>query len=480
MSAAKALILSTILGAANVALAAQPLTYREALQASLDANPNLKRTVLSTDQAEAALLSAQSIFDPTYNLSGSYTQATSTQFFGELVQFQSQIWRVNNNVSATGPTGTTVSLGHSFGGSEFGGALGDETNFDSNLDMSITQQLLKGLSLRYNMENVTLSRRNWETAKLTQERTVQETLSQAGQAYWTWVYQSDLMAIANESVRVAEEALRVGELKVQAGELAPVEQTRLEAALVQAQSNAIDAKNSSDTASNNLLLAMGQTPGKEIQPATDPGEVADLSLDEIAAVDVAMTQNLEVLVAEANLENAELQLRNARHNRLPSLSATATVGRQIPQAGSSSEAFTGVFGSDALPSSTLSGNLSVPLLNRSARGNARTQEASVSQTRITLDETRRNITAQVEQQVRQLQSSQRRVELADANQRLAEETLAAEEALSDAGRAIQKDVLEARTEVERTRAEAAKARTDYRMAQLELLRLQGQLSIDGA
>ena len=50
------------------------------------------------------------------------------------------------------------------------------------------------------------------------------------------------------------------------------------------------------------------------------------------------------------------------------------------------------------------------------------------------------------------------------------------EALADVGRAIQKDVLEARTELDRSRADAAKARTDYRLAQVELLRLQGQLT----
>ncbi|MBW1881513.1 MAG: TolC family protein, partial [Deltaproteobacteria bacterium] len=85
--------------------------------------------------------------------------------------------------------------------------------------------------------------------------------------------------------------------------------------------------------------------------------------------------------------------------------------------------------------------------------------------------------AQVEQQVRLLSQARRRVELVDINQRLAEETLSAEEALEQAGRSIQKDVLEARTEVHRARVEAAKARADYRLAQTELLRLQGQLDV---
>jgi outer membrane protein TolC len=89
-----------------------------------------------------------------------------------------------------------------------------------------------------------------------------------------------------------------------------------------------------------------------------------------------------------------------------------------------------------------------------------------------------SVRASVAQQVRVLQTSQSRIELADANSRLALQTLAAEEALAAAGRSIQKTVLEARAEVDRTAAEAAKARTDHQLAQTELLRLQGQLSLD--
>jgi outer membrane protein TolC len=82
----------------------------------------------------------------------------------------------------------------------------------------------------------------------------------------------------------------------------------------------------------------------------------------------------------------------------------------------------------------------------------------------------------VEDQVRTLESARQRMDLADANVRLAIETLEAEEALFEEGRGLQKDVLEARTQVTRARAEAAKARTDHRLAQTLLLKLQGQLT----
>ena len=50
------------------------------------------------------------------------------------------------------------------------------------------------------------------------------------------------------------------------------------------------------------------------------------------------------------------------------------------------------------------------------------------------------------------------------------------EAIADVGRALQKDVLEARNALESARVEAVKSRTDYQLAWVELRRLQGVLT----
>jgi len=164
--------------------------------------------------------------------------------------------------------------------------------------------------------------------------------------------------------------------------------------------------------------------------------------------------------------------------QLPSLSATGSAGLGA-QDTSAGDAVSGLFEEDAFPFVQVSGSFSMPILNRAARGEAKRLAVTEVQRRNAVVELEDSVRSQVAQQVRVLESSRRRVELADANVRLARETLAAEEALREAGRNIEKDVLEARTQVDRTLAEAAKSRTDYRLAQVELLRLQGLLTEDG-
>ena len=298
----RALICLALLAATTPALAQRPITYREALEASLEANPTLQRSEISRDQAKSTVVSSLGGFDPTYNLTGFYDQRTSQQFFGTApVSFDNTSWSFTNGLSGTAHTGTSVDVSQSLTFNQFEvpfqlpngqTQISSQQVYNGSLSASVTQQLLHGLSFKYNLENVTVSRRNLEVADLTFERSKQDTLAQAAQAYWNWVYQTNLAEIQNEAVSVAQEALRVGELKVDAGELAPVEKTRLQAALVQAQANAIDTENAAEQAANDLLLVMGEDPNQLALPATPAGEVPSYELDAEKAVKVAMEQNL--------------------------------------------------------------------------------------------------------------------------------------------------------------------------------------------
>lgn len=476
------------------------VTYREALQLSVVNNITVTGASASRDRAEGTLLGSQGQFDPFYSLSASRGRSRTQGFapgFGTPFTTQNDDWSVNQALSTTLPTGTDLSVSANTSNQEtqfleIGGGLFDGQQgfnaFTTRANASLTQQLLRGVWFRYNVQNVTQARNNLDIAELDLEKQRQEALYQAAEAYWSWVYQYQLWQIGLESVAVAEEGLRVGQLQVESGQLARVEATRLEAALVQAQQSAIDAENASERAANTVLMVMGQSPEQIVLPATAPGEVPDLvDLDVEQAIQVALEQNFDLQLARKNLEQAELGVSFAKHNRLPSLEATASAGvasQRCPEGfesntcrlGNAASTIGGLFEEDRQPFWTVSGTFSVPLGNRAARGQQQEAEAQRSQREQELAAQVRQVTADVEQQVLALRSARQQTELADANLRLAVETLAAEEALDAAGRNLRRDVLEARTELDRARANAAKARTDYRLAQAQLLKLQGQLT----
>ncbi|MCA9566199.1 MAG: TolC family protein [Myxococcales bacterium] len=476
-------MLAALVLASSPAHAEEALTLTRVLELAVEANPALVRARLDQDASQASVVSSRGIFDPSLSVDGSWRTSQSKGFFqGFPFTSSSRSWRLASDVSHTLGTGTTYALNASMDRnySSFVTNLGVgdteriQDAFTSNLSVSVTQQLLEGMRLAYNMRNVTRALQDVDRKDLAAEKAVQDALSQATSAFWTWTYQVSLHAIAEQSESVAAEALRVGQAQLQTGRIAPVEATRLEAALVQAQKNTLDAEIAARRAGDDLALLVGLQPGVDRVPSSGDAvaNVAVPSVDE--AIEVALAQNLDLALARAEVDFAEVDVENARHARLPSLSATASagVGAQQDSVGAAIE---GLTQPDAFPFFAVSGRLDVPLGNRAARGEAERAAVTRSQRQAGVVELERSVSAQVAQQVRQLQASAKRIELAEANARLAEQTLSAEEALADAGRSIQKTVLEARAEVARTAAEVEKARTDHLLARTELLRLQGLL-----
>jgi outer membrane protein TolC len=82
---------------------------------------------------------------------------------------------------------------------------------------------------------------------------------------------------------------------------------------------------------------------------------------------------------------------------------------------------------------------------------------------------------QVSAAVRTLQGAGQRVELSDLTVELAQQTLAAEVALRDAGRGLEREVLQAQSTLIQMRLNALRARVNYRKALVELQGLRGEL-----
>lgn len=497
---------------------ARPVTYAEALRGATANNGLLVAATHGRAQAEAAVRGAQGVFDPLYTLSAFTTRERDSGIDdGFPFETSSRNWLLSTGLTGVTSTGTSYDLALSLARDrtdiDTTGLVEDPActsadpqecfvlrqltitgdNYYSDASINITQQLLRGVRYRYNLQNVTIARAELTSAELLVEKQRQDTLYAASEAYWNWVYQHQLYLNAVQSVGVAEEALRVGRAQVDRGQIAPVEVTRLEAALVQAQQTEIDTHNLDRLAANTVMLLMGQPPDSEVMPASTPGDVPALELDPTKVLEVAKAQNLDLAIARQELETARIQLANAKHGVLPSLAATvgAGVGNQrcapgtegageLCVVGNAVDAIRGLALSSgpgaAQPYLTIGGVFTAPIGNRAARGDRDMAEALVMQRQREVEDLERQVAASVDEASRTLQSARQRMDLADANLRLAEQTLAAEEALAAVGRSIQKTVLEARAAVELAKADAAKSRTDYRLAQAKLLALQGQLS----
>jgi outer membrane protein len=467
-------------------LAAAPraaeLSYERALETALVHNPSLIQAEAGLLSAEGGLVSARGTFDPYLSLGGDH-QTSISESFSQLGQVASETSRngFNTTLSQYLPTGTSLGVDWSVDSSTYLYELlesgmtwevEDPQRF-STLSASISQSLLQGHRMAYNLQAVHEAQRSLSRAEANLVAARLQAVADTATAYWNLHTMREFEAIASQALAVAEEEGRVVQAMVDAGQLAPVEATRVEAAVVQARSALIEASHAHRVASESLAQLLGSDPAELIRASSSPEPPVALSLDDGQVVDAALAGNPEILVYRSAVESAEIAVANAKHARLPELAVSAAAGVNGYDP-SFTEAFSEMFTGD-LRFWSVGADFSVPLGNRADRGWVLQAEASLTQARQQLETMERYVAAQVLAQVRNVEAGLIQVELAEANLRLAQATLDAEKAKQREGRAIQKDVLEAQRALSNAQANLVLARTGYVLALVELGRLQGRI-----
>ena len=455
--------------------AAMELSYDDAVKRAMERNPALVGEQYDLESAQGQLMGSRGVFDPV--LAGSAQYEHGTGFLDEttLLPYDGAETTYMASLYQLFPTGTQATLAWDAVRTEITGGVGENLNpWDSEVSLSIVQPLLKGVTTYYNLAPVRQAKRyvDLQDAFLAQQRA--QTVADTATAYWGLYYRRRAAEIAQAAIDVSTEEQRVVHARVDAGDLAPVERSRVDALVVQAQSAFVTRQNDAQASNDQLLLVIGEPLGDTVQLTTEPSSIPETALDESAVVAEALANNPEVAASRINEESAALDLRDAKHARLPQLNANGSYGFRAQNQEEFSGASQSIVNGD-LPFWSLGADVTFPLLDRAERGAYGDKSAVAAKARIEREAIERSIDQQVRAQVRVLSSANLSVTLAEANLRFAEETLASQRALQNAGRAIQKDVLESIRDVDDARVELVKAHADAAIALVELNRLKGSL-----
>ncbi len=461
---------------------AAELTYSRALEGALERNPALVKAKANVASAEGWLLTTQGTFDPSLTMGADHQTSVSESFsqFGQVAS-ETHGNGFNTSLSQFLPSGTSLGLDWSVDSSTYLYELlesgmtfeMEEPQRYSTLSASFSQSLLQGIKPSYNLAQVQNAKRGVTSAEASLNAARLQAVADTAMAYWYLVYTRDLETISQESLAVAEEEGRVVRAMVDAGQLAPVESTRVEAAIVLSRSALIDAEHTRKAASESLAQLIGADPAESLVPVSEPEPPVSVSFDDPTVVEAALQGNPELQVYRSLVDDEAADLAVAKHSRLPELALTGGFGVNGYDP-VFSEAFAEMFSGD-LRYWTVGADLVVPLGNRYDRGVLLSAEAALTSAEQDLVAAEASVASAVLTQIRAVEDGMVKVELADVNLRLAEATVAAEKAKQREGRAIQKDVLEAMRDLGNAKVEAARARTEYLLAVIELGRLRGKI-----
>ena len=462
------------------------LTYDEALNMAFEQNTTIRNAQLNIEKSQGAVMTAKAIFDPTMTLSAGQNRRSTQQFFAGVGSFTSEVYGPTYSLKGSSylPTGTTLSLDWTtsqstsvFTSDEYSELEQKVNPIDTTLTLTLTQALLQGFKTQYNQKQLNIAKRSLTSAEWTAIESTQQTLSDTATAYWNTVYQAKMVALAEKAIQIAQEEERLIAAKLEQGNVAPMELDRVRAATLTSQVSLLDAQNAYDNAKESLLLLLALSPSTKIELKSPTPELNDLNiLDVQKELDLVLQNNPNLQRLKVDIQGNEEALSNAKHAMLPELTGTAryaVTGWETDFSSALQEMTSG-----DLPTSYVGVNLALPIANWSDKGQLSQSKVALEQSNQTYETTERSLLQQAQNQIRLIQSTQSKIQLAKLNLEIAEQSLSSQRTLQEAGRNIEKDVLAAIQAVQDAEIQYEKAQADLLLALVTLKKLQGQVYLN--
>lgn len=397
------------------------------------------------------------------------------------------------------PTGTELRLdflGRRFQTSSFFATLVPAINTD--FSFAFRQRLFEGFGRSGNLYRLRIARNNLEISRHEFERQLIEVISEVRNRYWDLVLARGEIEVKKRSLELAQRTLEENKIKLEVGVAPPLEVTRSEAELAARREELISAEYSYALAQDQLkrLISSYRDPrelSEEVEatsrPSVEPAPQEDFAL----LLKRALDQRPEMRQATLEIENRRRELEFSRSKLKPTLDLFASYSQHglgglrvlrdfsrgfanapiigiLP--GGLGDALDQLFSGDFF-GYALGLELRIPLSNHEAR--AENAQALLAYRRAEMDRRalEQTIALELRAALTRLEMNLARLEAAEANVRLARETLDGEQARFEAGVSTTRQLIEAQRDLAAAESLELRARIDCIKSRVELEKALG-------
>lgn len=363
--------------------------------------------------------------------------------------------------------------------------------FESGLDLSLTQPLLRDFKIDSQRLQLRIAKRNKDISDIQFRQTVVNTIAGVKQQYYDLIYAIDNLEAQRKSLALASKLLDENQIKVRVGTMAPLDVVAAESevagreeAVIVAEAALFDAEDElrraifKDNAGENWTYRILPTD----RPSADPSPV-----DANAAVLSALEKRTDVVAARKSLENSFDNQAFARNQKLPAVDLQAAYGTTgqagtrildvngqplpVPVTGGFGTALGDVFGRD-FPTWSIGVNVSYPIFNRAASANAARARLSREQAEVSLRRLEIQVTQEVRSAARAVETNFKRVQSTQAARVLQERRLDAEQKRFNAGMSTNFLVTQSQRDLAVAEVAELRAMADYRKSIVNFERVQ--------
>jgi outer membrane protein TolC len=351
--------------------------------------------------------------------------------------------------------------------------------FRSAVSIDITQPLLNGFGTAIHQTEIKIAQNNFTISREVFALRTMDLLQEVQDVYWDLVFQRRNLRVQQQSLRAAFDLLEINRAKVQEGLLAPVEVLVAEAEAAAREEMVLVAWKGLRDAEDRLrrlIRPRDLESLKEIRIIpTDEPKQDKYEVDLKTSIETALTQRPDLKEARLNVKNQRLALLVAENQLLPSLDLQGSAG--LNGLGENLGNDFEQVGSGDFYSWQAGVAFSIPIGNRTGRGNLAKQSVGADKARIELSDLTKGVVVEVKEAVRRVTTDWKRIETTRRAKLLAEKKLEVETERYNVGLATTHEVLEFQDDLANAQVSELEAILDYNRSLVNLDRVKGTILI---
>ncbi len=456
------------------------LTIDEAVTLALQRNLGIAVQRYTREATRVGIQQSLGIYDLGLSATASYSDAQNVVQSG-FESAQQKDTRLNLGLSQLVPTGGVATLGWNNSKSEASrpadlppGTQFEGTFYQTNPTLKFTQPLLRNFGRLATDRGISVARINSDISRENFALQVTSIVQQVENAYWDLRGAREQLRVAQEALGLAKELHQMNKVRVDVGTLAPLELVQSAVGIATSEENIITAQaavgDTEDRLRRLLNFQQGDAWEKEIVPETNP-ETEHPTVVVANAISTALAARPELTSQRLSVKINELDDAYYRHQKLPTLDATASYGLKTGVA-SSGDLFKNI---TDFPGWSVGLTFGFPLQNRTARAQSTIATLNLDRARASTKDLELQVITEVRTAARQVDTAAKQIESAKISRTLAEKNLDAERKRYENGMSTSFQVTQIQQDLTSARSREVSAITGYRKALVEYYRTIGKL-----
>ena len=403
------------------------LALDQAVQLALQNNPDIKVEAYAPEIARANVLAALGQFDPALSFARDYSRSYGGTSNPALLA-STLVDADTYSLSLIGalPTGLTYTIGGQAANERgpYNNFKGDFTTFGG---VNLTQPLLRGFGLGANLVGLRVARANRSISEWQYRQTLIGTVTSVIVTYNELVLAHNNLRIARRYRDLGAILLKENLQRLKAGSGSQNDVVTARAQVAQREEAILLVENAVRSTDNQLRELMGERsfpPDRPLLNVAEPS-VPQVTVDPARDYQEALNRRPDYQAARLGITINRANSTAARNGLLPQLNLIGSYGYN--GLASTFAASRRMVANRDVPSSAIGINVSIPITNARARGQARAARLTLEQSEASLRDLEAQIAIGVANAASQIETAHRRVIADQAAYDLANLALAAEE-----------------------------------------------------